>query len=115
VIRRLRALVRKIEGDPATQYKMHRFAMRFWLFNAIAVLIVFFAAPATWTKVSVLYLVLVSLYANVATDFGAMSAAEAAADGAVSEYTQDAAADEPERERTDEVITVCEAGQEERA
>lgn len=82
----IRVFVRNLEGNPHTQYRVHRAAMRFWLVNAAVVVTVFFAAPGVWAKVSVLYLVLVSLYANWSTDFGAMSAAEAAAEGAVSEF-----------------------------
>lgn len=89
----LRVLGRRFEGDPVTQYIWHKWAMRFWLVNAIVVVAVFIFAPAVWKQVSVLYLVLVSLYANWATDFGAMSAAEAAADGPVSAYSA-AAGDE---------------------
>ena len=82
-------LFRRFEGDPKTQYTWHKWAMRFWLVNAVAVVVVFTFAPGLWRQVSVLYLVLVSLYANAATDFGAMSAAEAAADGPVSAYSID--------------------------
>ena len=86
----VRVLIRDVEGNPQTQYKIHRFAMRFWLANAVVAVIVFTFAPGVWAEVSVLYLVLVSLYANWSTDFGAMSAAEAAAEGSVSEYTVEA-------------------------
>lgn len=83
---RLRELARKFEGDPRTQYAWHKWAMRFWLFNAVAVILMFIFLPDAWQKISVLYLVLVSLYANWATDFGAMSAAEAAAEEPVSAH-----------------------------
>jgi hypothetical protein len=63
--------------------------MRFWLANAVIVIAVFALAPAVWKQVSVLYLVLVSLYANWATDHGAMTAAEAAAKGPVSAFSID--------------------------
>lgn len=86
---RLHVLARKFEGDPKTQYAWHKWAMRFWLVNAVIVITVFALAPAVWKQVSVLYLVLVSLYANWATDFGAMSAAEAAADEPVSAHKID--------------------------
>jgi len=45
--------------------------------------------PVIWLKISVFYLVLVSLYANFATDAGAMAAADAGAMAAA-----DAATDE---------------------
>lgn len=65
---------------------MHRFAARFWLANALAVVLVFFLAPAIWARAGVLYLVLVSLYANWSTDAGAMSAADAATDEAITAH-----------------------------
>jgi len=52
--------------------------MWWWAINFIAVIMVFAFANHTWQVISVLYLVLVSLYANWATDYGAMSAALAA-------------------------------------
>ena len=82
-------LFRRLEGDPKTQYMWHKWAMRFWVVNAVVMVAVFTFAPSVWMRVSVLYLVLVSLYANAATDFGAMSAAEAAAKGPVSAYSID--------------------------
>ena len=83
----VRVFVRDFEGNPATQYSVHKWMMRFWLFNAVAAVGVFTFVPGVWARVSVLYLVLVSLYANWATDFGSMSAAEAASDGSVSEFS----------------------------
>ena len=82
-------LFRRLEGDPKTQYMWHKWAMRFWLINAVAVVAVFTFAPSVWMRASVLYLVLVSLYANWCTDFGALSAAEAAADEPVSAFSID--------------------------
>ena len=97
----VRVFVRDLEGNPKTQYKIHKWATRFWLANTLAVLAVFILAPGVWKQVSVLYLVLVSLYANVATDFGAMAAAEAAGENAVSDYAigQETAAAEDEADQ----------------
>jgi len=41
----------------------------FWLLNMALVVLVFIFAPGLWAQVSVLYLVLVSLYANLAVEF----------------------------------------------
>lgn len=65
----------RLETDARTQYRIHLWAARFWVFNAIAVLTLFFLTPGIWLKISVLYLILISLYANLSTDYGAMSAA----------------------------------------
>ena len=98
----IRIFVRDIEGNPQTQYKIHRTAMRFWLANAVVAVAVLVFAPGTWAKVSVLYLVLVSLYANWSTDFGAMSAAEAASKGSVSAYAVEADATAERLHREDQ-------------
>ena len=70
--------IKGLEYDPRIQYKVHLYAMWWWVLNFIAVILVFAVANHTWQVISVLYLVLVSLYANWATDYGAMSAALAA-------------------------------------
>lgn len=74
---KLQALKHKFEYDPAFQTKFHLRMTYFWLFNMIGVTTVFIAAPGVWAQISLLYLVLVSLYANAATDYGAVSASEA--------------------------------------
>lgn len=82
----LRVFLRDIEGNPRTQYHAHRWMARFWGANAVAAVIVYVFAPAVWSRVSVLYLVLVSLYANISTDSGAMAAANASTDERVTAY-----------------------------
>lgn len=76
----LKHFIKDFETNPQTQYKIHMFFTYFWLCNMALALSVFLFAPAFWSKASVLYLVIVSLYANFATDYGAVSAAEAAHD-----------------------------------
>lgn len=77
----LRHIIRSFESDPAVQYRIHMTFTYFWLVNMALALAVFLFAQGIWQRASVLYLVLVSLYANFATDYGAVSAAEAAAAG----------------------------------
>ena len=97
----LRVFIRDFEGNPQTQYKVHQVAARFWLVNAVVAVAVFIFAPGAWSRISVLYLVLVSLYANWSTDAGAMAASEAAGENAVSAYAigQETAAAEDEADR----------------
>lgn len=83
---RARAALRKVEGDPATQYRLHRLAARFWMVNLVAVTAVYLLAPGVWRSASVLYLVWISLYSNWSTDAGAMSAADAATDDTITAY-----------------------------
>jgi len=68
----------KFETDPAFQYRIHMVFTYVWVVNMVAAVLVFSFAKGFWNHASVLYLVLVSLYANFATDYGAVSAAEAA-------------------------------------
>jgi hypothetical protein len=49
----------------------------FWVLNFPAVTLVYFFASEFWEKVSILYLVYVSLYANAGTEFGARQASRA--------------------------------------
>lgn len=77
----VRHVVRSFESDPAVQYRIHMIATYFWIANFIAAVSCFLFLPRVWDRFSVLYLVVVSLYANFATDYGAVSAAEAAATG----------------------------------
>jgi hypothetical protein len=73
----LSAFRTKFEDDPHWQTQFHKRMTYFWLVNMIAATVVFFFAPGLWAQAAVFYLVLVSLYANFATDYGAVSAAEA--------------------------------------
>jgi hypothetical protein len=68
----------RFETDAELQFKIHKFASYFWIVNFCVALFVFFVFPGLWASASVLYLVLVSLYANFATDYGAVSASLAA-------------------------------------
>lgn len=74
---RLRALRHRFEYDPEWQTKFHLRMSYIWLANMLVATGVFFFAPGLWATASIFYLVIVSLYANFATDYGAVSAAEA--------------------------------------
>lgn len=76
---RLKELRRKAEYDPEFQTHFHRIMVYFWLINIPAVTVVFFFAPGLWAQASIFYILIVSLYANFATDYDAMSASEASA------------------------------------
>lgn len=75
LIRRLLARnIKALEYDPAVQYRFHQSFMFFWLLAMVGVVFV----PAFHHEVASLLIMEVSLYANFATDFGAMSSALAA-------------------------------------
>ena len=65
----------RLAYDPKTQYSFHRTMAVFWIIFAIAVTFL----PSLWShSVGILVVLEVSLYANFATEYGSMSAAEAA-------------------------------------
>ncbi len=47
------------------------------MFNAGVAITLFEVTPGFWARFSILYVMLISLYANFATDYGAVSAAQA--------------------------------------
>lgn len=72
-----RTLLHNFEQNPATQVKFHWFMMMFWIANAIVGTVVAILFPGTWVAIGVLYVFLLSIYANWDTDYGAVSAAQA--------------------------------------
>lgn len=71
-------LIDGLENDHEKQIRFHKKAIAFWVANvpvAIAILVFF---PGVWASLSLLYVLLLSLYANADTDFDALSAAQAA-------------------------------------
>jgi hypothetical protein len=67
----------RFENDPKFQVKFNKFFLYFWLLNMPLVTAVFFLLPGVWAAVSIFYLVQLSLWALVATHYGAVSASEA--------------------------------------
>jgi hypothetical protein len=74
----LRIAARDLETNPHMQFRVHRWGLYYWLLNMPAVAILFFFAQALWLKWGVFIILEYSIYANLATDYGAMSAAMAA-------------------------------------
>ncbi len=72
-------LINDLEYNHEKQITFHKWMILFWILNipASLVLVIFF--PHLWLSLGVLYVLLLSLYANADTDYDAMSAAEAAA------------------------------------
>jgi hypothetical protein len=69
--------IREFEEDAKTQAKFHLGMAYFWILNFPIVLYVFIYQPGIWNKYGVFYVLIASLYANFATDFGALSGAQA--------------------------------------
>jgi hypothetical protein len=74
----MKYVVRDLETNPKTQYTVHKWGMYYWLLNFAAVALLFFLTPSLWLKLGVFIILEYSIYANFATDYGAMSAAMAA-------------------------------------
>jgi hypothetical protein len=71
-------LVKDLETNPHTQYKVHFYGVIYWLINFPLICALFFFTPTLWIKLGIFITLIYSIYANFATDYGAMSAAMAA-------------------------------------
>ena len=71
-------LVKDLSTNPHTQYKVHMWGAVYWLINFPLICCLFFFTPTLWLKLGIFITLIYSIYANLATDYGAMSAAEAA-------------------------------------
>jgi hypothetical protein len=74
----MRVIVRDLETNPLAQYRVNLAVVWFWMIMTVVVTIVFFTAPELWVRISILYVILISHWANIATSYGALSAAIAA-------------------------------------
>lgn len=70
--------INDLEYSAKAQYRFNRAATLFWLCNMPMVVVVELMFPRFWEQISVMYLIQASLWALVATHFGAMSASLAA-------------------------------------
>jgi len=74
----LSMLFKDLSTNPYTQYKVHMWGAIYWLINFPLVCCLFFFTPTLWLRLGIFITLIYSIYANLATDYGAMSAAEAA-------------------------------------
>ncbi len=74
----MRLLFKDLSTNPHTQYKVHMWGAIYWLINFPLICCLFFFTPTLWVKLGIFITLIYSIYANLATDYGAMSAAEAA-------------------------------------
>lgn len=74
----LRHVIKDLETNPKTQYKVHLYGVVYWLINFPLITFLFFGFPEQWLKWGIFITLQYSIYANFATDYGAMSAAMAA-------------------------------------
>ena len=66
-----------LESDPRVQIKVHKWAAVFWAVNMLGAVLVYFMLPGIWSKLAVFYILIVSLYSNLATDYDGLSSAQA--------------------------------------
>ena len=71
-------LFKDLSTNPHTQYKVHMWGAIYWLINFPLICALFFFTPALWVKLGIFITLIYSIYSNLATDYGGMSAAEAA-------------------------------------
>jgi hypothetical protein len=74
----LRLAIRDLETNPHAQFGVHKWGMWYWVVNFPLVTALFFLEPSVWLKWGLYITLIYSIYANFATDYGAMSAAIAA-------------------------------------
>jgi hypothetical protein len=74
----MRLLFKDLSTSPYTQYQVHMWGAIYWLINFPLICCLFFFTPTLWLKLGIFITLIYSIYANLATDYGAMSAAEAA-------------------------------------
>ena len=74
----MRLVFKDLSTNPYTQYKVHMWGAIYWLINFPLICCLFFFTPTLWLKLGIFITLIYSIYANLATDYGAMSAAEAA-------------------------------------
>lgn len=70
-------LWQKIQGDPIWMRGVNGWLVWFWVANFPPVILIYALAPDVWKQASILYLALVSIYANVAGHWAAWQASRA--------------------------------------
>jgi hypothetical protein len=74
----MRMIFKDLSTNPYTQYKVHKWGAIYWLINFPLICCLFFFTPTLWLRLGIFITLIYSIYSNLATDYGAMSAAEAA-------------------------------------
>lgn len=66
----------RFENDPKFQIVFNKIFTYFWLVNMLVASSIFFSDRKDWDKYSIFYVTIISLYANFATNYGALSASQ---------------------------------------
>lgn len=67
--------VHKLEYDAHSQWRYHIIMTRYWALNFPVIVTLFFFMPKLWIAIALFINTMYSIYANLATDFGAVPAA----------------------------------------
>jgi hypothetical protein len=74
----LKFFIRDLETNPHSQFSVHKWASAYWLVNFPVITALYVFEPHLWLALGIFITLIYSIYANLATDYGAMSAAMAA-------------------------------------
>ena len=90
----LKFLIKDLETNPHSQFTVHKWGSVYWLINFPVITALYIFAPGLWLSLGIFITLIYSIYANLATDYGAMSAAIAAFD----QFTKTSPPDAPQTE-----------------
>ena len=68
----MKPFFKDLSTNPYTQYKVHMWGAIYWLINFPLICCLFFLTPTLWLKLGIFITLIYSIYANLATDYGAM-------------------------------------------
>jgi hypothetical protein len=74
----LKLIIKDLETNPHSQYTVHLYGAMYWLINFPLITALYVFEPHLWLALGIFITLIYSIYANFATDYGAMSAAMAA-------------------------------------
>jgi hypothetical protein len=74
----LKFVVTDLETNPHSQFAVHKWGAVYWLINFPVITALYIFEPHLWLALGIFITLIYSIYANFATDYGAMSAAMAA-------------------------------------
>jgi hypothetical protein len=74
----MKFIIKDLETNPKSQFSVHKWGAVYWLVNFPVITALYVFEPHLWLALGIFITLIYSIYANFATDYGAMSAALAA-------------------------------------
>jgi len=90
----LKFVVKDLETNPHAQFAVHKWGAFYWLLNFPLITALYIFEPHLWLALGIFITLIYSIYANFATDYGAMSAAMAAFEPVTADSQAQVASDE---------------------